>query len=133
MEAEGLGFEVIFAYSRAEAIADGVLRDVSEAARREGFRVPVAVTAGAWAEAVAWDGHNGGWQDEEGRLTDVLVMASAAIRANRGGDRHRLSFTVARVPNTPGAEEPEDLELAVESGPGDNREHVLTIMLPSED
>ena len=44
---------VIFSYTRAQAIADGVLIDVSELAKEAGFRFPVAVTAGVWAECVA--------------------------------------------------------------------------------
>ena len=46
--------EVIFSYTRAEAIADGVLVDVSETARETGFTVPVALTRAVWADAVAW-------------------------------------------------------------------------------
>jgi len=36
---------VIYGYSREQAIADGVLIDVSELAREAGFRILVAVTA----------------------------------------------------------------------------------------
>ena len=46
--------EVIYAYTRAQAIADGVLIDVSELSRDAGFRHPVAMTSGAWADCVAW-------------------------------------------------------------------------------
>ena len=44
---------VIFSYTRAQAIADGVLIDATELAKQAGFRYPVAVTAGVWAECVA--------------------------------------------------------------------------------
>src|SRR5512135_3116848 len=64
---------VIFSYTRAQAIADGVLVDVSKLAKEAGFRFPVAVTAGVWAECIAVpDGVAG--QDETGRLWDVLNM-----------------------------------------------------------
>lgn len=43
------GFEVIHAYTRAQAIEDGVLVDLSDLAREAGFRFPVAVTLGVWA------------------------------------------------------------------------------------
>ena len=36
--------ELIFRYSRAEALSDGVLIDVSETAKETGFRIPVALT-----------------------------------------------------------------------------------------
>lgn len=49
---------VVHAYTRAEAIEDGFLVDVTETAREAGFRVPVAVTRGVWAEAVEWDADN---------------------------------------------------------------------------
>ena len=44
---------LIFRYSRAEAIADGILIDASELAREAGFKYPVALTTAAWQEAVA--------------------------------------------------------------------------------
>lgn len=66
--------DVISTYTRAEALADGELVDVTERAKELGFRYPVALTRGAWAECVAWT-RGGGWQDESGRLADVLWMA----------------------------------------------------------
>ena len=38
-------WNVIYSYSRAQAIADGVLVDVSEQAKEIGFRIPTVVTA----------------------------------------------------------------------------------------
>jgi len=38
--------DIIFSYTRAQAIEDGVLVDVSELAREASFRYPVAVTQG---------------------------------------------------------------------------------------
>ena len=42
---------IIF-YTRADAIADGVLNDVSEIAKEAGIRYPVAMTSAAWSECV---------------------------------------------------------------------------------
>lgn len=39
---------VIHSYSRAQAIEDGVLVDVSSMAKEAGFIWPVAVTAAVW-------------------------------------------------------------------------------------
>ena len=39
---------VISVYTRAQAIEDGILVDVSETAREAGFRIPVAVTRSVW-------------------------------------------------------------------------------------
>ena len=57
--------EPIDVYTRAQALADGALRDVTDLARDAGFRVPVALTAAAWAEAVAWDDDRPEVQDED--------------------------------------------------------------------
>lgn len=128
--------EVISSYTRAQAIADGAMFDVSMAAEEAGFRFPVSVTSAAWAEAVTWDSENGGFQDETGRLWDVLTMARLA--AVRSGGRHaeptdRHGFSVYRVPNAPDAMEATELELVAHIGGGDNGESVITIMLPNED
>ena len=45
--------DLIHRYTRADAIRDGVLIDVSETAREAGIRWPVALTAAAWAQCVA--------------------------------------------------------------------------------
>lgn len=123
--------DVIHAYTRAQAIADGVLADVSVTAREAGFRWPVALTAAAWAEAVAWDEGNAGIQDEAGRLWDVLTMARLATQ--RGGGSDRAAFQVLRVPNTPRATRPTLTTLQLLCGPGDTVEPVLTITCPNED
>ena len=71
--------EVIYRYTRAQAIEDGVLVDVSETAREAGFRWPVAMTSAAWADCVAWseeDNQRQVNQDESGRLWDVLWSAT---------------------------------------------------------
>ena len=62
--------EVVYAYTRAEAIADGVLVDVTELARAAGFRHPVAMTSAAWSDCVAWtreDSDRQVHQDQTGR------------------------------------------------------------------
>lgn len=123
--------EVIHSYTRAQAIEDGTLVDVSELAREAGFTWPVAMTRTAWAEAVEWNDSNRGCQDETGRLWDVLMMAHFAIKRSRGG--LRLPYEIVRVPNTARATVPRLCRLVLHSGPGDNAEPVLTIMLPGED
>lgn len=126
------GADVIHTYSRAQALADGVLVDVSELAREAGFTVPVAMTVGAWTEMVKWD--HGGWQDETGRLWDVVWMASFAIKTRPAPDPDaRLTYELYRVPNQAEQAEAELVRLDLHSGPGDEGEHVITILLPGED
>jgi hypothetical protein len=45
--------KLISSYTRSEALADGVLVDVTETAREAGFVVPVALTRAAWDLCVA--------------------------------------------------------------------------------
>ena len=123
--------DVIASYSRAQAIDDGVLVDVSETAREAGFRYPVALTCGAWAELVAWDDANAAVQDEAGRLWDVLWMARAAIARSSG--RRRVTATLRRVENRPDATAATVAAFVAECGPGDDLEPVITLMLPGED
>ena len=122
--------ELIFRYTRTQAMADGVLVDVSETAREAGFRIPVALTHAVWAEYVAVpEGVEG--QDEAGRLWDVLWMCRFGIsREQDEGSETRFQLHV-RNDNRPG--EPPLVTLKAHIGPGDEGEPVLTIMTPDED
>lgn len=46
--------EVNHTNTRAQALSNGLLVDVTKTARDAGFRAHVAITAAAWAKAVAW-------------------------------------------------------------------------------
>lgn len=122
---------VIYAYTRAQAIADGVLVDVSKLAREAGFKIPVAVTAGVWAECVAVP--NGvTCQDETGRLWDVLFMLHHAIATSPNPKSDRVDFALhVRNDNREGT--PPLVKLYALCGPGDDAEPVVTVMLPGED
>ena len=129
--------EAIDTYSRAQAIADGLLVEVAEGIAREaGFTVPVAVTAAAWADCVAWSDtdnqRTGACQDEQGRLWDVLWMTRCAVRgAPRGTERVRVPLY--RVPRDGREVRPQPVTLVAWCGPGDHGEPVITIMQPGED
>lgn len=122
------GAELISVYTRAQAIADGTLVDVTEMAHEAGFSVPVALTRAVWVECVQWD--QPGWQDEKGRLWDVVWMARCA--GIRFPDNDRVTFDVLRVPNSPKARVARTVSLIVHCGPGDTAEPVITIMSPIE-
>lgn len=123
----------IHVYTRAEALADGVLIDVTETAREAGFRLPVAMTTGVWSEAVAWSDDPllllPVGQDEKGRLRDVLMQACLAAR--RARDESVLTFDLLRV--TDPATRPQKITLRMAIAPGDGGEPVITILLPGED
>jgi hypothetical protein len=127
--------EVIYSYTRAQAIEDGVLIDVGAMAREAGFKWPVAITSAAWDDCVAWsedDSDKQVHQDQSGRLWDVLFMASHAIRTGSGsGDR--LLFQLYRVPRGARSTKTELTTLKLIVGPGDQGKPVITILLPDED
>jgi len=127
--------EVISTYTRTQAIEDGVLIDAGSMAQEAGFKWPVAVTSAAWADCVAWtedDNRQQVYQDESGRLWDVLFMASHAIRQGSGsGDR--LLFKLYRVRRDGRSKEAVLATLKLIVGPGDQGEPVITILLPNED
>lgn len=122
--------EVISRYTREQAINDGVLVDVTSAAKRHGLTIATALTSAAWHKAVAWD--QGGGQSVEARLDDVLMLAVLNGRANSNSSE--LIFLVGVVPNVEdNTGEAETIELKMSISGGDNGEPVVTIMLPDED
>jgi hypothetical protein len=121
--------DLIHSYTRADAIRDGVLIDVSEAAREAGYRFPVALTRAAWERCVAVP-PGIECQDEAGRLWDVLTMLRFAIRRSAGGPAVRFGVHV-RTDNRDRT--PPLVSLKALCGPGDDGEPVITVMLPEED
>ena len=133
--AESFFGNVISTYTRTQAIEDGVLIDAGAMAREAGFKWPVALTSAVWADCVAWtedDSRQQIYQDESGRLWDLIYMASHAIRTSKeSGDR--LLFQLYRVPRDGHSMEAELITLRLIVGPGDAGEPVITILLPNED
>ncbi len=120
-------FEVLYQYSRADALRDGSLVDVSNLAQEVGIKYPTAVTAGVWSKCVTVPA-GVECQDEIGRLWDVLNVLKATIRAAGAGSRVDFSVSVQGE-----QERPEDVALYSLCHPGDQGEPVITIMLPDED
>ena len=134
--------EPIHSYTRAQAIEDGQLIDVSTTAREAGIVWPAAMTSAAWADCVEWTdttearkGYTG--QSESGRLWDVVWMLSLAVRGalRRGLDASQqpLYFNLHRTPTAGRGVMPRKATLKFMVGPGDQGEPVITVMLPSED
>jgi hypothetical protein len=128
--------EIIHAYTRAQALADGVLVAVEpDVAREAGFRVPVALTSAVWEGCVAWnegDSERQAPQDEKGRLWDVLTMCRVAIRRSGGGGG-RVAVDLRRVPRDGRTRQARPVQLVCAIGPGDHGEPVITVMEPHED
>ncbi|BCN51556.1 DUF6573 family protein [Prescottella equi] len=119
---------LIASYSRAQAIEDGVLHDVTDAAREHGILLPTAIAAHAWAAAVDWPNPHTASEYEASRAWSVLVYASNALRrAKRLGREGMQEFTFVPAPDLDDTEEDIEVTLGIEVGPGDAGEPVLTI------
>ncbi len=121
--------DVISRYTRAEALADGVLVDVSGTAREAGIRYPVAFTRAAWDRCIAVP-TGVVLQDEAGRLWDVCWMLRLAIGRSDGGPLVRFGV---HVRNDNRERTPPLVRLKGLCGPGDDGKPVITILLPEED
>jgi len=140
--------ELIYSYTREQALNDGVLVDVSNTAREAGFKIPVALTAGVWEMINNIPSVSQGIEDVSGRLWDVLWMAVCAARINPDNtvimynlELPRLEMRDYRVVDkeTGQASYKQRLKiiktvtLKMVVGPGDHGEPIITIMLPNED
>jgi hypothetical protein len=119
----------ISTYTRAEALVDGVLIDVSQQAKEAGIQIPTAVTRAVWNDYVeltpaAIKAGN----DIEGRSWDIVWMFRRAALANRNeGEIHFQVYVVT------GCIEPSPVTLKALIQPGDDGKPVITISLPDED
>ena len=128
--------DLVSSYSRAQALADGELVDVSTIAREAGFTLPVAVTRAVWVDCIQWgadekEAKPQACQDQEGRLWDVVYMANRSARQNPRASRS--SFCVYRVPTDGRGLKARPVMLILRVTPGDQGEPVLTICQPLED
>ncbi len=130
----------VYVYTRAQALADGVLVDVSNVAKEAGLAMHTAVTSAVWDEYIQAPKNMPG-QDESGRCWDVVWMLSVAIRSGQlKGDTGIFELIVATPDSVPlRANEIREsrthrlVKLKAICGPGDNGEPVLTILRPEED
>lgn len=128
MNIEDFFGEPIHIYTRAQALADGNLVDVTSMAREAGWRWPVAVTAALWSELQTIPAKSA-WQDWKGRLWDVVYMSAQAARCARAGE-NQISFQLHLTLTRDGAGDLATLLAHV--GPGDDAEPVVTIGFPSD-
>lgn len=120
---------VISSYSRAQALADGVLVDAGPLAKEAGFIIPVAISQRVWAEYITPDEKAlAGGQSITGRLWDVLFMLHTASRRSQPS-KGRVDFAV--IFTLKGKQR--ETKLYATCGPGDDAEPVITIMHPDED
>jgi hypothetical protein len=74
---------VIYAYTRSQAVADGVQVEVTKTAQEAGIKFPMFLTRAVFDNYVAVPPDVTG-QDEAGRLWDLVWMARFAILRSHG-------------------------------------------------
>lgn len=133
------GADLISGYSRREALADGVLVDLSShpelgpLVKEAGLRFPLAMTAAAFGRYVALTpAAERAGNDLRGRAWDVLYMLSRAIRRElaRGSDGDTVLFDFLCVVDQ---SQPVLSRLKAVIGPDDDGRPCFTVLLPDED
>ncbi|OPY44060.1 MAG: hypothetical protein A4E42_01095 [Methanoregulaceae archaeon PtaU1.Bin222] len=126
--------EIIFAYTRADALNDGVLVELPDKIVNDaGIKVKVAVTRTVWDDYLAPDYlQDLPGQSMEGRTWDLLWMFGCAARRSRHTSTIQYRVLFATLKES-GSITTDDVLLKAVCGPGDHGEPVITIMLPWED
>lgn len=123
--------DVVFSYSRADAIEDGVLIDLEKndawkALCRQLYKYPVCFTQNLWAIIEKAVNNNRHLNDFNGVIWDVLYMS---VNASTPLDESTRIFPVIIT----GAGQDQHFKLMVKVHPGDNFEPVITIGLEHDD
>jgi hypothetical protein len=116
--------DLIYSYTRKQAIADGILIDVTSMFPSDTrlFKYPVAITREIWNLI---EGKNAGvW------VWDICWMCTKFVVSSP--DESTI-ITKCHLPSAPGSEEDECYDLKAVCHPGDNLEPVITIMFIDQD
>jgi len=114
----------ISVYTRAQAIEDGVLIDISTVAAEAGIIWPVAVTAAVWAD-IENIPKSKSYQDVNGRLWDLLSTLRRRVGRSDVSTRIDWQFIMHVGRNV-------YYQAKAVAGPGDNGEPVITILKVDE-
>ena len=122
--------EVIYSYTRAQAVADGVQVEVSKVAAEAGIRFPVFLTRTVY-DAFVTVPPGVTAQDEAGRLWDIVWMTRFAImRARPAVNRLPVALYVRNDNRAARL-----VKLIATCGPLDidDPQPAITVMMPGED
>ena len=122
--------DVIYSYTRSQAVADGVQVEVSKTAQEAGIRFPVFLTRAVY-DAYVTVPPGVTCQDEAGRLWDLITMTRFAILRSRPGcDRLPVALYVRNDNRAPRL-----VRLTAVCGPLDidDPQPAITVMLMDED
>ena len=121
---------VIYSYTRAQAVADGVQVEITKTAKEAGISFPVFLTRTVFDAYVAVpEGVSG--QDEAGRLWDIVWMLRfAIIRSRSHTDRVPVALYVRNDNHRAKL-----VKLIAQCGPldMDDPAPAITVMMPDED
>src|ERR1043166_8184154 len=90
-------YQLVYAFTRSQAIADGFQIEVSKVAREAGIKFPVFLTRAVYDNYVTVPPGVAG-QDESGRLWDILWMLRFAIMRSRS--KRNSQSTINNSPPT---------------------------------
>jgi len=125
--------DLIYAYTRSQALEDGVLVDVSKMAGEAGFLFPTAITADLHARITPNEREKALGQSYEGRLWDVVFLASFTARGAVQVDRCSFEVGLFEADEAPPHRtHRRTLSLWMVVGPGDRGEPVITIGFPED-
>lgn len=119
--------------SRAQAIRDGQLIDITRQAGRVGFRVPVAISRAAWLDCVEWADTAASPETEDHRLHDLLrELNERAVLASELDPEGVALMRFYRVPAGAKHTEAEVTTVALHSGMDEHDMPIITISLAGE-
>lgn len=122
MTNENLFGKPVYIYTRAQAIEDGVLVDLSQIEIiRKHWKHHMACTSAVWA--IIKEALNTPGQDVNGIVHDISTMARMELALNRTTNQVLFEVIITGKTHT----------FKLHVGPGDAGEPVLTLMLPNED
>ena len=121
---------VIYAYTRSQAVADGVQVEVTKTAKEAGISFPVFLTRAVFDAYVAVP-PGVECQDEAGRLFDIVWMLRFAILRSHGACNRVPVALYVRNDN----QRARLIKLVATCGPLDinDPQPAITVMLPDED
>ena len=124
---------VIHSDTRAQALADGMLIDVTETGKEVGFKLPVTITEALQNRLTPTKAEAAIGQDYDDRLWNVLWLAAFTIKlADHGSDT--VTFTVVQQEVDAKSGQPQKVDLCLRAicGLGDEDELVITIGCPED-
>ncbi len=127
--------KLVYSYSRAQAIKDGILVDVSDMAKAIGIKWHVAVTYSVWSDFIEWtdyDRRRQGLQDTESRLWHVIFSLNWALKNSNKTD-DIIFYELHILPRDGFSYAARRTRLKAVANSRNQMEPVITIMLPNED